>query len=171
VSISTVCPKCTKKLNAPDALAGKRAKCPQCATVVLVPEIRMDAAVVAAAPFAPEPPPPPQPSIWDEDLNYRIPPLPKAAPAEEPARPVDEPPRGKKKKRKRTCGEQDASLNLLEWLLCICGGPIATIVAVVYIAQGKQKGYRMLGFGAAFTGFWRLMYYLTEGVPPGRHLP
>jgi predicted RNA-binding Zn-ribbon protein involved in translation (DUF1610 family) len=36
--ISVLCPKCRKKLTAPDALAGKRAKCPHCGQVMMLPE-------------------------------------------------------------------------------------------------------------------------------------
>lgn len=35
--ISITCPSCGKKLSAPESAAGKRAKCPKCATIVMVP--------------------------------------------------------------------------------------------------------------------------------------
>src|SRR4051812_20408250 len=35
--ISMQCPQCGKKLNAPDTAAGKRARCPQCKTIVTLP--------------------------------------------------------------------------------------------------------------------------------------
>lgn len=38
MSISVVCPACSAKLNAPDAAAGKRVKCPKCQGPVTVPE-------------------------------------------------------------------------------------------------------------------------------------
>ncbi len=36
--ISVRCPKCQKKLQAPDSLAGKRAKCPHCGQLMRLPE-------------------------------------------------------------------------------------------------------------------------------------
>ena len=35
--IKVVCPKCKKALNAPDAMAGKKVKCPGCMAVMDVP--------------------------------------------------------------------------------------------------------------------------------------
>jgi phage FluMu protein Com len=37
MSIAVRCPKCEKKLNAPDSAAGKRAKCPACGQVMQMP--------------------------------------------------------------------------------------------------------------------------------------
>ena len=37
--ISVKCGDCGKALKAPDALAGKKARCPDCGAVVAVPEI------------------------------------------------------------------------------------------------------------------------------------
>ncbi len=37
MSIAVTCAACGKSLNAPDSAAGKRAKCPQCSAVLLVP--------------------------------------------------------------------------------------------------------------------------------------
>jgi len=37
--ISVLCPKCQKKLTAPDAVAGKRAKCPHCGQVMMIPAL------------------------------------------------------------------------------------------------------------------------------------
>lgn len=35
--IAVLCPKCSKKLSAPDAMAGKKAKCPHCGQVMQLP--------------------------------------------------------------------------------------------------------------------------------------
>lgn len=48
--IPVVCGNCQTRLNAPDAAAGRKVKCPKCQTVMPVP---------AAADAAPPPPPPP----------------------------------------------------------------------------------------------------------------
>ena len=44
--IATACPGCKSRLNAPDAAAGKRVKCPKCATVIEVPAPVLDVEVV-----------------------------------------------------------------------------------------------------------------------------
>jgi predicted RNA-binding Zn-ribbon protein involved in translation (DUF1610 family) len=41
--ISVKCQECGKGLKAPDALAGKKAKCPQCGAVVPIPRVVVDA--------------------------------------------------------------------------------------------------------------------------------
>lgn len=53
--ISVQCPSCSAKLNAPDAAAGKRVKCPKCQTVVPIPA----ADPIEAAEVVDEPAPPP----------------------------------------------------------------------------------------------------------------
>jgi hypothetical protein len=51
--IAVHCPKCDKKLNAPDALAGKQAKCPHCGQAMRLPEA--DAPVVGTLIESPKP--------------------------------------------------------------------------------------------------------------------
>ncbi|MBN1589112.1 MAG: hypothetical protein JW888_06335 [Pirellulales bacterium] len=66
--IAVLCPKCGKKLSAPDAAAGKRAKCPHCGQVMQLPEL-------------PKPVPPKAseelPGLSEElpDLNEKLPDL------------------------------------------------------------------------------------------------
>ena len=38
MSIVFECPSCGKRAQAPDELAGKKARCPQCQTVIQVPQ-------------------------------------------------------------------------------------------------------------------------------------
>ncbi len=65
--ITVVCQSCKKSLKAPDNAAGKKAKCPQCGTVVVVPSPAP--AQPAAKPAAPAKPLAPAP--WDVDLPPR----------------------------------------------------------------------------------------------------
>ncbi len=48
--ISITCQECGKGLRAPDGLAGKKAKCPQCGTVIPVPSDVVDAEVMDLEP-------------------------------------------------------------------------------------------------------------------------
>jgi hypothetical protein len=55
--ISVHCPQCGKKLNAPDSAAGKRARCPQCKTILTLPaaDVPMADEVLDAEPMQPPP--------------------------------------------------------------------------------------------------------------------
>jgi len=54
--ISMSCPTCGKTLSAPDSSAGKRAKCPQCDQIMIIPAVAQDSETFAA-PTAQQPPP------------------------------------------------------------------------------------------------------------------
>lgn len=67
MSIAVVCPSCSAKLNAPDAAAGKRVKCPKCQNTMLVAEILPE-----AEPFEvveDEPPPAKAPTRVKADVS------------------------------------------------------------------------------------------------------
>jgi hypothetical protein len=53
--IAVLCPTCSARLNAPDASAGKKVKCPKCRNPMIIPG-------PAAAPVPPPPPPRPAPA-------------------------------------------------------------------------------------------------------------
>jgi phage FluMu protein Com len=99
MAISIHCPQCGKKLNAPDSAAGKRARCPQCKTIVTLPVPSPDEVLDAEALDAPPPigvqaspprgypPPPPLPmqdDFGDIPLANEVPlgAAPAAAPVE-----------------------------------------------------------------------------------------
>ena len=60
--VSVVCPGCSAKLNAPDAAAGKRVKCPKCQQPIAVPAAVADFEVVEAEPAPPPKKPAPKPA-------------------------------------------------------------------------------------------------------------
>ncbi len=101
--IVVVCPGCGAKLNAPDAAAGKRVKCPKpdCGTAVPVP-------AVLPEPAPPPPPPVPKSAALDLDDEDEAP----KKPTKKPARAVDEDDededdRPRKKAKKRSYDEDD----------------------------------------------------------------
>ncbi|MGL6073496.1 MAG: hypothetical protein ACRC8S_04960 [Fimbriiglobus sp.] len=53
--LSSVCPTCSTKLNAPDSAAGKRVKCPKCQTILVLaaPEVEDDAGFEVVEPEKP----------------------------------------------------------------------------------------------------------------------
>jgi predicted RNA-binding Zn-ribbon protein involved in translation (DUF1610 family) len=69
------CPSCGKTLSAPDTAAGKQAKCPACATMMLVPTGVFDAEEIA-----PGSPPPPESNLMGD--------VPATAPSQPPADPA-----------------------------------------------------------------------------------
>lgn len=66
--ISMRCPSCNKTLSAPDSAAGKKAKCPTCATLMVVPEV-IHNAEPGGIPDAPPPPLPPEYNMLDDILG------------------------------------------------------------------------------------------------------
>ncbi|MBC7815582.1 MAG: hypothetical protein IAG10_01640 [Planctomycetaceae bacterium] len=54
--ISVKCSECGKGLKAPDAMAGKKAKCPQCGNVVPIPAAVVEAEIIDDEPPAKKPP-------------------------------------------------------------------------------------------------------------------
>jgi predicted RNA-binding Zn-ribbon protein involved in translation (DUF1610 family) len=73
--INMTCPSCGKTLAAPDSAAGKRAKCPSCNQIMIVPTPAQPLADFGALPAQPPPPPPGSQSSaaggesWLDDLG------------------------------------------------------------------------------------------------------
>jgi len=73
VRIQMTCPACGKTLSAPDTAAGKKAKCPSCREIILVPEAVQESqgfypsAPQPSAPSAPPAPPAPPPPSGSPD--------------------------------------------------------------------------------------------------------
>lgn len=71
--IEVVCNHCGKSLKAPESMAGKRAKCPGCSSVVTVPELEEE--IFDAEVIEPEPLPAFSSglgSLLDDELAYRV---------------------------------------------------------------------------------------------------
>ena len=62
--ISVQCSTCRKRFKAGDQLAGKRVKCPQCGSVIAIPQRMAEAALSASSDMASREP---APSIFDEE--------------------------------------------------------------------------------------------------------
>lgn len=123
--IAVLCGNCNAKLNAPDAAAGKKVKCPKCATVLQIPapEPEPDFEVVdepAPTPKAkPKAPAIPKPVLLDESEGMDEEDAPR--PPAKKKKPVvlaedddeDEAPTPKKKKGKKQPAAKSSSLPLL----------------------------------------------------------
>jgi len=154
-------------------MAGKRAKCPGCGSVVTVPQVEED--ILDAEVIEPEVLPPISAglgSLLDDELSYRVAePDPTPTQSVESRRPCpacgemivagaavcrfcgevfDSKLKKKSKSKRGSVGydESDDNPSVGEWLIAIFCGLIGVIVAIVYIVQGKKKGWKMLAVPA-----------------------
>jgi hypothetical protein len=156
-------------------MAGKQAKCPNCKSLMTLPEI-----VHEAEEIAPLSPPPPAPvsnmsSLFDEEAEYQLAQGPKVdspSASEPPRRPC--PMCGEmiavgaakcrycgaifdaglraieKSKRRRSSSDEDSDLSPGDWAVAFLCSGIGCIAGVVWMIQGKPKGIKMLGASIAF---------------------
>jgi hypothetical protein len=143
--IEIACPGCGKQLKAPDAAAGKRVKCPQCATVVPVP--------APPPPIVPQAPPPMSgvSDLIDEAIQEE---LVKRRKAEEDEFHFQEQQalRSVREGAKQSALEMaakpltnpDDDLTVFDWMFAFFLACPALIMAIVYMVQGKKKGLKLL---------------------------
>jgi predicted RNA-binding Zn-ribbon protein involved in translation (DUF1610 family) len=169
MSISFQCPRCGKKLKAPDNAAGKSSTCPGCGGKVTCPEPVYDAEVVEME-LAPEKPKGFDPySEMDDDKPYGVvAPQPVEQTSDDSRRPC--PMCGEmivttaakcrfcgevfdstlkkaksKKKKKKKYDREDESLTGSEIALGIICSGIGCIAGLIWMIQGKPKGLKMVG--------------------------
>lgn len=178
--ISVTCQECGKGLKAPDALAGKKAKCPQCGAVVPIPRPVVDAEVIDD-----ELPPLRKPKdeyddTFDDMADYE---------AEAPALP--------KEKRKpcpmcgemilasaakcRFCGEildpalrkreqnrsgsssSDDVLTTSDIVLCVLCSNIGCILGIFALIRGQSsRGGKMLGLSLLMQVVWGIVVAIVQ---------
>jgi hypothetical protein len=184
VPIEVKCGKCGKGLKAPDSMAGKKAKCPGCGSIVVVPqpmEEILDAEII-------EPTPAPTAdlgSLLDDELAYRVAepdPVPTQSVAED-RRPCpacgemivssaavcrfcgeifDPALKKKAKKKKGSSGGDDDELTTGEIVLAILCGGIGCILGIIWVIQGKSKGWKMVGISILAGIVWRIIGVVIE---------
>ena len=169
MAISFQCPKCGKKLKAPDNAAGKSSTCPGCGGKVTCPEPVYDAEVVEME-LSPEKPKGFDPfADLDDDKPYPVTgPPPVSQSADDGRKPcpmcgemivvsaakcrycgeVFDPTLKKsksKKKKKKKYDPEDESLTGSEIAIGIICSLVGCIAGVVWMIQGKPKGLKMVG--------------------------
>lgn len=185
MAIPLDCPSCGKRLNAPDSSAGKKAKCPACGTIVVVPDVIRDAEEVGAAPNVP---PPRQADDLYDFLN-------KPQAAAQPPAPVEDASSGQPRRPCPICGEmivvgaakcrfcnatfdpllrhqeqkkvvksEDSDLQTGDWLLAILCSGIGCIMGIVWLIQGKPKGGKMLGISLLFVVLWNIVSAVLQSI-------
>ncbi|MBP3957716.1 hypothetical protein J8F10_20895 [Gemmata sp. G18] len=143
--IPVTCPGCSARMNAPDAAAGKKVKCPKCQKVLAVPELVVDAPafeVVEDEPTQPVKKPAPRPVakpqvkadvVVDEDDEDEV------RPAKKRARAVvedDEDDRPRKKKKKSAAGGSSMARNIVGGVVLIV---LLGVVAFVFWDKFGKK--------------------------------
>jgi hypothetical protein len=162
--ISFSCPRCGKNLKAPDNAAGKSSKCPGCGSPVTCPEPIYDAELVDPVPGGVDP-------FADMDASrpYGLAgPAPGASSAPESSgearRPcpmcgemivvgavkcrfcgeIFDPALKKARKKGKKYGSEDEDLSSGDIAVGLLCGWIGCIAGVVWMIQGKPKGWKML---------------------------
>jgi predicted RNA-binding Zn-ribbon protein involved in translation (DUF1610 family) len=172
MSIRFRCTNCGKELKAAVEHAGVRVKCPACGTIQAVPQDVFEAEAVPAP--APEAPayglaPTPQPSQSDDrkpcpacgEMIKRS-----ALKCRFCGEVFDE---SLAREERRRRGGADSDLTAGDWVLAVLCSGIGCIVGIVYLAQGKPKGGKMLGISIGFIIFWNIIRFMImiglEGMP------
>ncbi len=184
--ISFSCPRCGKKLKAPDNAVGKSSKCPGCGSPVTCPEPVYDAELVDAPPGGLDPY-----TDLDMDRPYEMAaPVagmpgaiePSAGEARRPCPMCGEmivataakcrycgeifDPALKKAKRRKGRGGDDENLTTGDTLIAvlpICSA-IGCIMGIVWMIQGKPKGGKMLGLSFVMGVVWNLIGQFLRGI-------
>src|SRR5262245_2399576 len=169
------CPYCGNRAQAPEALAGKRAKCPNCQSVLQIPGGE---------------------SAAQADFDFADRPAAREAPAEaggDDRRPCpmcgemikvdavkcrfcgeifDEELKRAERRRGRSRGrdvDYDTDMTTAEWLVAILCSGIGCIIGVVWMIQGKPKGTKMFGVSFLMAIFWNVVRFAIEaGMKGGR---
>jgi predicted RNA-binding Zn-ribbon protein involved in translation (DUF1610 family) len=162
------CPACGKRTQAPEELAGKRARCPLCQKVITVPE----PGEVEEAPLAEAAPPRPstrRSTEGDGDERRRPCPMCGELIREEAVRcrycgeELDESgPRPRRRRRSRSNADSDLSAG--DWVLAILCSGIGCIVGIVWMIQGKPKGTKMFGVSLAMQVVWGIVRFAIEAA-------
>lgn len=172
------CPKCGRKMQAAEDVAGKRVRCPGCQEVVWAPEARKK------APSQPREEPEDEPEVAPR----------RSAPAreaeveeteDESRRPCpmcgelivadalkcrfcgeifDPALKRAKKKKKRGRFVSDDELEAGDIALAIILSGIGCIVGIIWMIQGKPKGTKMFLISLIMTVIWTAISLMIEGL-------
>jgi hypothetical protein len=158
------CPACKKRTQAPEELAGRKARCPNCQAVINVPDLPEP---VEEADEAPQPAPAParrapaRRAEDDEPEEQRRPCpmcgemiLATAVKCRYCGEVFDETLRRTERKRRRRHDPGDEDLTTAEYVLAFLCSGIACIIGIVWMIQGKPKGTKMFVISLVMVFVW-----------------
>jgi predicted RNA-binding Zn-ribbon protein involved in translation (DUF1610 family) len=187
MSISFQCPRCGKKLKAPDNAAGKSSSCPGCGGKVTCPEPIYDAEVVEME-LASEKPKgfDPYDELDDGKPYGVVAPQPPAQSSDDSRRPcpmcgemivanaakcrfcgeVFDPTlkKAKSKKKKKRHDPEDEDLSGSEIAIALICSGIGCIAGLVWMIQGKPKGLKMFGLSFLMVVIWNIANVVFQVV-------
>jgi len=179
--ISFQCPRCGRKLKAPDTAVGKSSKCPGCGGPVTCPEPVYDAEVIEMTPLE-SPGVDPYANLDDDQPYALVTPPPAAESSVESRRPC--PMCGemilstavkcrfcgeifdstlKKSKSKKFRHGEDTLTGGDITLALLCSG-IGCIAGLVWMIQGKPKGLKMFGLSFLMVVVWNIVSAIIQAV-------
>jgi predicted RNA-binding Zn-ribbon protein involved in translation (DUF1610 family) len=190
MAISFQCPKCGKKLKAPESAAGKSSPCPGCGTTVTCPEPVYDAEVVDMTLEQPGKPAGVDPyADLDDGGAYGVVAPGPAAAAPDGRRPcpmcgemivanaakcrycgeVFDPTLKKvKSKKSKKHSAEDSDLSGGEIAIALLCSGIGCIAGIVWMIQGKPKGLKMFGLSFTMAIVWSVIRAVLTGVANNR---
>jgi hypothetical protein len=163
--------------NAPDAAAGKKAKCPKCGGVIVIPTPGVAEEEILEAE--------PEPVAGFSDEDFEVEP-----PAERPAVDDRKPcpmcgemiqkdavkcrycgeifdPVLKKKEQKTKVTAADEDMSTGDWVVAILCSTIGCIAGIVWMIQGKPKGKKMLLVSLIMQFVWGAVRVFVEMMAQG----
>jgi len=168
MAIQFNCPACGKRTQAPEELAGKKARCPLCKDVIRVPAGPDDAEDAPLAEAAPPRPSARRSTEGEGDERRRPCPMCGEMIREEAVRcrfcGEEFDGTGTRRRRRRSRSDVDSEMSGGEWVLAILCSGIGCIVGIVYMIQGKPKGAKMFGVSLGMVVFWNIIRFAIEAA-------
>ncbi len=166
MSIKVSCDSCGKELKVRDEAAGKRVKCPDCGSVVQIPEPDdvLDAETADDNPFAGD-------DVSSEGAESNRQPCPacgemivKTAAKCRYCDEIFDPALKKKAKGRRSSGASNDGdeMSTGDWVVAIVCSGIGCIAGIVWMIQGKPKGTKMFLVSFGMQIFWGLVRLAIE---------
>jgi predicted RNA-binding Zn-ribbon protein involved in translation (DUF1610 family) len=176
--IRFVCTTCGKNLRVADEAAGQWVNCPSCQAPLEVPRAAgaaFDIVNAESADLAGEPPLAAPAQQADLAADRRPCPMcgemiaATAAKCRFCGEVFDSSLRTLEKRKRRLEDDVDANLTPLDWVLAILCSGIGCIVGLVYVGQGKSKGWKMVGISMLLAVFWNIVLALIGAAGDGGH--
>jgi predicted RNA-binding Zn-ribbon protein involved in translation (DUF1610 family) len=181
VAIQVTCSGCGTTLKTSEAHAGKKAKCPKCGGIIEIPalapplpadddeyELEAEPAVrgfsddeLAAGPAQGSAAGPardrrPCPACGEMIMRDAV----KCRYCGE----IFDPVLKKKEQKSKAASDEDSTLSVGEWLVCILCSTIGCIVGIVYMIQGKPKGGKMILVSIAVNVIFAVLSVIAQSL-------